>query len=212
MCGTQPGRWQARRAAGNAAIPGPPSAREARPAARPPARTRRAHGARRRPSILEHRRARGGPRHRRGHTPDRGSRLGRGRRTLCDSQLQVVANWRTRHRFDVTAFLPQLRNYVGVPLAAALAPLYVSTWEGFQCDLSPWLLAGPGNFTGARVGQPLAVYAGHEAAGNNLAGHRASGRLPRGGAASSPLRTGRARIITDFRAVAAQRCLPGLPR
>jgi hypothetical protein len=88
-----------------------------------------------------------------------------------DGKLQVVASWRTRDRFAVTAWLPQVRGYTGLPFGAALANLYVSSWPGFQCDLSPWLLPGSGDDNGRLIGQPLDVYAGDFTAGNNLSGH-----------------------------------------
>ena len=48
-----------------------------------------------------------------------------------------------------------------------MAQYYVSTYEGFQCDLSPWLLPGGGDAGGRLIGQPLDVYAGNFTAGNN---------------------------------------------
>jgi len=87
-----------------------------------------------------------------------------------DGALDVVYSWRTRHRLDAVGWIPQIRAFSGLEFTAALAPYYVSTWQGFQCDLSPWLLPGSGDANGALTGQPLATYAGRSTPGNNLSG------------------------------------------
>jgi hypothetical protein len=87
-----------------------------------------------------------------------------------DGDLDAVYSWRTRHRLDATGWIPQIRAFTGLEFSAALAPYYVSTWQGFQCDLSPWLLPGSGDRGGTLTGQPLATYAGNLTPGNNLSG------------------------------------------
>jgi hypothetical protein len=89
-----------------------------------------------------------------------------------DGDLDVIYSWRTRHRMDALAWIPQVRAFAGLEWAAALAPHYVSTWEGFQCDLSPWLLPGGGDEDGKLTGQPLDVYSGNYTPGNNLSGNQ----------------------------------------
>lgn len=90
-----------------------------------------------------------------------------------DQKLLVVNSWRSQHRLDALAWIPEIRGFTGLMTGAAIAPYYVSTWEGFQCDLSPWLLAARGDEGGRLLGQPLDVYGkpGFSAA-NNLHGQR----------------------------------------
>jgi hypothetical protein len=86
-----------------------------------------------------------------------------------DEASLVSYSWRGRHRMDAFAWIPQIRGYGGLMLGAAIAPYYVSTWEGFQCDLSPWLLPARGDDGGRMLGQPLDVYTGDlTAAGHQL--------------------------------------------
>jgi hypothetical protein len=87
-----------------------------------------------------------------------------------DQQLYVVNSWRGRHRFDVFSWIPQLRSFTGLTLGAALATHYVSTWTGFQCNLSPWLLPATGDEGGALTGQPIDVYDEHLTAADNVVG------------------------------------------
>jgi hypothetical protein len=87
-----------------------------------------------------------------------------------DGDLYTLYSWRTRHRLEATAWLPQLRSFEALPFAAALAPYYVSSWQGFQCDLSPWLLSAAGDGNGTLIGQPLNTFSGNLTAGNNLSG------------------------------------------
>lgn len=63
-----------------------------------------------------------------------------------------------------------LTTLLAVSVNALIAPLYLSTWAGFQSDLSPWLLPGTGDDNGRLLGQPLDVYAGEFTAANNLSG------------------------------------------
>lgn len=90
-----------------------------------------------------------------------------------DQELLVVNSWRSQHRLDALAWIPEIRGFTGLMTGAAIAPHYVSTWEGFQCDLSPWLLPAQGDEGGRLLGQPLDVYGkpGLSAA-NNLHGQR----------------------------------------
>ncbi|QCT18349.1 hypothetical protein FEM41_01160 [Jejubacter calystegiae] len=86
-----------------------------------------------------------------------------------DGGMEVVYSWRTRQRLEVTSAIPQLRNFIALPLMTNIFVSWISTWPGFQCDLSPWLLPGDGDNGGKLVGQPLRVYSDSETAGNNLA-------------------------------------------
>jgi hypothetical protein len=89
-----------------------------------------------------------------------------------DGDLEVLYSWRTRHRIDALGWIPQLRGFNAMGVAAAVAPYYVSTWQGFQCDLSPWLLPGTGDAGGSLTGQPLNVYGNGLTPGNNLSGQQ----------------------------------------
>jgi hypothetical protein len=89
-----------------------------------------------------------------------------------DQSLFVVNSWRARNRLDAIAWVPQIRGFTGLMIGAAIAPYYVSTWTGFQCDLSPWLLPARGDDNGQSLGQPLNVYDGELTAGNNLSGQQ----------------------------------------
>jgi hypothetical protein len=89
-----------------------------------------------------------------------------------DQSLLVVNSWRGANRLDPLAWIPQIRGFVGLMTGAAIAPYYVSTWEGFQCDLSPWLLPARGDDGGRMMGQPVDIYGGTLTAANNLHGQR----------------------------------------
>jgi hypothetical protein len=89
-----------------------------------------------------------------------------------DGSLEVLYSWRTRHRLDALSWLPQLRGFNAMGVAAATAPYYVSSWPGFQCDLAPWLVPGTGDDGGRLIGQPLNVYGGGLTPGNNLSGQQ----------------------------------------
>jgi hypothetical protein len=89
-----------------------------------------------------------------------------------DGALEVLYSWRTRHRLDALGWVPQPRGFDAMGVAAAIAPFYVSTWQGFQCDLSPWLLPGTGDDGGRLIGQPLNTYGDGLVPGNNLSGQQ----------------------------------------
>ncbi|MBN8867974.1 MAG: PD40 domain-containing protein [Solirubrobacterales bacterium] len=90
-----------------------------------------------------------------------------------DGDMYTLYSWRTRHRLDAFAWIPEIEPFVEMPAFAALAPHYVSTWVGFQCDLSPWLLESRGDRGGTVLGQPLNVYPGKTLTpGNNLSGQQ----------------------------------------
>ncbi len=90
-----------------------------------------------------------------------------------DGEMMALYSWRTRHRIDAFGWIPQIDSFVEMPAAAAVAPFYVSTWPGFQCDLSPWLLSSAGDQKGRLIGQPLNVYPGKNLTpGNNLSGNQ----------------------------------------
>lgn len=89
-----------------------------------------------------------------------------------DQSLFVVGSWRGAKRLDALAWIPQIRGFTGLMIGAAIAPYYVSTWPGFQCDLSPWLLPAKGDDGGRLVGQPVDIYGGTLTAANNLHGQR----------------------------------------
>lgn len=87
-----------------------------------------------------------------------------------DQRLYVVNSWRGRERLDVFTWIPQIRGFTGLLLGAAIATHYVSTWTGFQCNLSPWLLPATGDEGGKLLGQPLDVYGDDLTASANVAG------------------------------------------
>jgi hypothetical protein len=89
-----------------------------------------------------------------------------------DQRLFVLNSWRGAERLDALAWIPQIRGFTGLMIGAAIAPYYVSTWAGFQCDLSPWLLPARGDDGGRAMGQPIDVYGGTLTAANNLHGQR----------------------------------------
>gem|GEM_PF-1822574 len=90
-----------------------------------------------------------------------------------DGRMDVLYSWRTRHRVDALGWIPQIDSFVEMPVGAALLPFYVSTWPGFQCDLSPWLISSAGDMGGKLIGQPLNVYPQNNLTpGNNLSGNQ----------------------------------------
>lgn len=90
-----------------------------------------------------------------------------------DGDLYALYSWRTRHRLDAFSWVPELEPFVEMPAFAGGAPYYVSSWPGFQCDLSPWLLSSSGDDGGRLIGQPLNVYPGNRLTpGNNLSGQQ----------------------------------------
>lgn len=90
-----------------------------------------------------------------------------------DGRSLVVNAWRGRHRLEPLAWIPQIRGFTGLMVGAAIAPYYVSTWEGFQCDISPWLLPATGDRGGQLLGQPVDVYDGALTAASHQLGARA---------------------------------------
>jgi hypothetical protein len=88
-----------------------------------------------------------------------------------DGSSLVLASWRSMNRLTVFGMLPMARPFFMYPLGAAIAIHYVSSHQGFACDLQPWLLGAEGDRGGALMGQPIDPYrAGNDIAGNNLAG------------------------------------------
>lgn len=89
-----------------------------------------------------------------------------------DQQLLVDHGWRGRNRIGAVAWIPQIRGFTGLMVGAAIAPYYVSTWTGFQCDLSPWLLPARGDDDGRAMGQPLDIYDGDLTAASHQEGQQ----------------------------------------
>jgi Tol biopolymer transport system component len=89
-----------------------------------------------------------------------------------DGAYLVTASWRTMHRIDVLGgMLPEIHSFIDLPFMSAVVGNYVSTHEGFQCDLTPWLLGSSGDGGGRLLGQPIAPYDGGSSyAANNLVG------------------------------------------
>jgi hypothetical protein len=89
-----------------------------------------------------------------------------------DGRLLVTASWRTMHRLDVLGgMMPELHAFIDLPFMSGVVGYYVSTHEGFQCDLTPWLLGSSGDHDGQLLGQPLAPYSGGPSyVANNLVG------------------------------------------
>jgi hypothetical protein len=87
-----------------------------------------------------------------------------------DQRSFVLNSWRTRQRFDAFSWVPEIRGFNGLLLGAALATHYVSSWTGFQCNLSPWLLPATGDEGGKPLGQPLDTYGDDLTAAGNVSG------------------------------------------
>jgi hypothetical protein len=88
-----------------------------------------------------------------------------------DSSL-LSESWRTEHRFTALGLMPLNEPFIalGDPL---LSIYYVSSPQGFACDLQPWLLPSSGDDDGALVGQPLNPYGGGVSIpANNLEGQQ----------------------------------------
>jgi hypothetical protein len=77
-----------------------------------------------------------------------------------DGAYLTDASFRTMHGTDVLGLLGMLPNFIDLPTAAAAAGYYVSSHDGFQCDLTPWLLPATGDQGGRLLGQPLGPYTG----------------------------------------------------
>lgn len=83
----------------------------------------------------------------------------------------VVASWRGMNRLAALNLMPLSRPFAVYPMGALIAIYYVSSHQGFACDLQPWLLDAAGDKEGTLMGQPLAPYkGGNDIIGNNLAG------------------------------------------
>lgn len=86
-----------------------------------------------------------------------------------DGESFLVASWRTMHRLEAFGQMPLGKPFFDYPLGAAVAIYYVSSFEGFQCDLQPWLLPADGDRNATLRGQPFAPYKGGDIiTGNNL--------------------------------------------
>lgn len=86
-----------------------------------------------------------------------------------DGQNLLVASWRTMNRLEAFGQMPLGKPFFDYPLGAAVAIYYVSSFEGFQCDLQPWLLPADGDRNATLRGQPFAPYSGGDIiTGNNL--------------------------------------------
>ena len=92
-----------------------------------------------------------------------------------DGAYLTDASGRTMHTTDALGgMLPELRPFIELPLGAAVTGYFYSTYQGFQCTLSPWLLPAGGDAGGTLLGQPLATYAGGSAfVSNELSGQQA---------------------------------------
>jgi hypothetical protein len=77
-----------------------------------------------------------------------------------DGAYLVDNSFRTMHGTDALGLLSMLPDFIDLPTAAGAAGYYVSSHDGFQCDLTPWLLPATGDDDGALAGQPLGPYAG----------------------------------------------------
>ncbi len=76
-----------------------------------------------------------------------------------DGSSLLSESWRTEHRLTALALMPLNQPFIalGDPL---MSIYYVSSPQGFACDLQPWLLPASGDDDGALVGQPLNPYGG----------------------------------------------------
>lgn len=87
-----------------------------------------------------------------------------------DNSSLLVASWRGMNRLDAFSIMPLARPFTQYPAAAAVAIYYVSSHQGFACDLQPWLISAKGDLGGKTMGQPVAPYrGGNTITGNNLA-------------------------------------------
>lgn len=87
-----------------------------------------------------------------------------------DESLQVLYSWRTRNRLNATSLVP-IRNFASMQIIVGIFVVWISSWPGFQCDLSPWLISHVGDLNTSLIGQPLRIYNEDETCGNNLAGY-----------------------------------------
>ena len=87
-----------------------------------------------------------------------------------DNSSLLIASWRSMHRLEAFSIMPLARPFIQYPAAAAVAIYYVSSHQGFACDLQPWLIDAKGDLGGKTIGQPVAPYSGgNNITGNNLA-------------------------------------------
>ncbi|HWA65147.1 MAG TPA: hypothetical protein VG899_02100 [Mycobacteriales bacterium] len=77
-----------------------------------------------------------------------------------DGRYDLDASYRGMHGTDVFGALPEIHPFIDFPVTAGLAGYYVGGHEGFQCDLTPWLLPAAGDDGGRLMGQPLGPYRG----------------------------------------------------
>ncbi|HUA45499.1 MAG TPA: hypothetical protein VMA77_09750 [Solirubrobacteraceae bacterium] len=89
-----------------------------------------------------------------------------------DGSSLLSESWRTEDRLTALGLMPLDQSFIALadPL---LAIYYVSSPQGFACDLQPWLLPAGGDEDGALVGQPLNPYdGGLRIPANNLEGQQ----------------------------------------
>lgn len=89
-----------------------------------------------------------------------------------DGSSLLSESWRTEHRLTALGLMPLDQPFIA--LADPLMSIYyVSSPQGFACDLQPWLLPAGGDDDGALVGQPLNPYGGGlSIPANNLDGQQ----------------------------------------
>lgn len=89
-----------------------------------------------------------------------------------DDRSLVSESWRTEHRLTALGLMPLNQPFIALG-DALLSIYYVSSPQGFACDLQPWLLPATGDGDGALVGQPLNPYGGGRSIpANNLDGQQ----------------------------------------
>ncbi len=76
-----------------------------------------------------------------------------------DGSSLLTESWRTQHRLTALGLMPLARSFINLS-QAIVAIYYVSSREGFACDLEPWLLPSGGDRGGTLIGQPLNPYGG----------------------------------------------------
>ena len=76
-----------------------------------------------------------------------------------DGDSLLTESWRTENRLTALGLMPLARSFIN--LSQAIESIYyVSSRQGFACDLQPWLLPAGGDQGGTLVGQPLNPYGG----------------------------------------------------
>lgn len=76
-----------------------------------------------------------------------------------DGSSLLTESWRTEHRLTALGLMPLAGSFINLS-EAILAIYYVSSRQGFACDLQPWLLPAGGDRNGTLIGQPLNPYGG----------------------------------------------------